>query len=115
MRTFRGDQARVEMLRRGALARGRTVLIVDGAGDRQLTLEAFGRDLGFPDYYGANYDALVDCLRDLADPQSRPITVIWDRAGTLRDRDRQAFEVIEDILRCVDAERADLSVAVVVR
>lgn len=29
-------------------------------------LGALGRDLGFPDWYGANFDALNDCLTDLS-------------------------------------------------
>ena len=41
-------------------------------------LDAFGRALQFPDYYGGNVNALVDCLRDV-----RP--TITDRTQRLRE------------------------------
>ncbi len=30
---------------------------------------AFARVMGFPDFYGANMDAWIDCMSDLRDPQ----------------------------------------------
>lgn len=49
---------------------------VDGAGleDRGAVLRAIGRTLGFPDHYGANLDALHDCLRDL----TGPTVLLWE-------------------------------------
>jgi RNAse (barnase) inhibitor barstar len=37
-----------------------------GLRERKAVLAAIGRALGFPDWYGANLDALFDCLTDLA-------------------------------------------------
>lgn len=34
--------------------------------DRQALLGKLGQDLGFPDWYGANLDAVADCLDDLS-------------------------------------------------
>ena len=40
--------------------------------DKETLLEAVGWALGFPDYYGANWDALEECLTDMS-WQSGPI------------------------------------------
>lgn len=54
-------------LERWAQATGQQFVMVDGAGakDRKAVLRAIGRALAFPAYYGANLDALYDCLTDL--------------------------------------------------
>jgi barstar (barnase inhibitor) len=42
-----------------------------GSWDSELSLhQDFQATLGFPDYYGRNFNALNDCLRDLAVPDS---------------------------------------------
>lgn len=44
-----------------------------GAGDRRTVLRGIGRALGFPSHYGANLDALWDCLTDLTEPTA----LVW--------------------------------------
>lgn len=55
---------------------GWTFGYVDGAGieDRAGVLRAIGSGLAFPAHYGANLDALNDCLRDLPGPT----VLLWD-------------------------------------
>ncbi|MFC5728417.1 MULTISPECIES: barstar family protein [Nocardioides] len=55
---------------------GWTFRYVDGAGleARNDVLKALGAALAFPDHYGANLDALNDCLRDLSDRT----VVLWE-------------------------------------
>jgi hypothetical protein len=54
-------------LHRWAQAGGQHYVEVDleSARDRKAVLRAIGRALAFPTWYGANLDALYDCLTDL--------------------------------------------------
>lgn len=47
------------------IARGWRVGVVSGGTSLREALDAVGRALGFPSYYGRNLDALWDCLGDL--------------------------------------------------
>jgi len=69
---------------------------VDGAAleRREEVLRALGGALGFPDHYGANLDALNDCLRDLP---GRTV-LLWDAwAGVARAEPRW-FAVVVEVL-----------------
>lgn len=66
---------------------------------RAETLAALGEALGFPDHYGANLDALHDCLRDLPGPT----VLLWDGWGPLARADAAAFGGVCAVL----AEHAD--------
>ena len=50
--------------------------------------------LGFPDHYGANLDALWDCLTDLGEPT----VLLWDGWGPLARADEPTFTKIVDVL-----------------
>ena len=55
-------------------ADGWAVGVVSGPRSSAEALDAIGRALDFPDYYGRNLDALWDCLTDLTGPTA----LIWD-------------------------------------
>lgn len=38
---------------------------------------AIARVFAFPDYYGKNWDAFYDCIRDWAEPGEVPTALIW--------------------------------------
>lgn len=73
---------------------------VDGsaAHTKRQVLIAIGEALGFGDYYGANLDALADCLGDLVAASGPRILLLWDHSDTLARSDRQAFDVLVEIL-----------------
>ncbi|HZT18059.1 MAG TPA: barstar family protein [Dongiaceae bacterium] len=48
--------------------------------DRSRLLTALGEALSFPDYYGANWDAAEECLRDLPEQHPRGLALLFDRA-----------------------------------
>lgn len=56
-------------------------------GGKREVLERMGEAFGFPDYYGANLDALADCLADLAEPT----TLEWSGWQTLQADDPAGF------------------------
>ncbi|HEY3015873.1 MAG TPA: barstar family protein [Nocardioides sp.] len=66
-------------------------------------LTAIGEAFGFPDYYGRNFDALLDCLRDVGsypdNPDSEGGTVLlWDGWGTFARADERAFSMALSVL-----------------
>ncbi len=69
---------------------------------KQEFLEAVGAALGFPEYYGQNFDALADCLQDVPEDT----VLLWDGWGPFARADPQAFSVALSVLGTrVNAER----------
>ncbi|MGX1118664.1 hypothetical protein RKD37_004027 [Streptomyces ambofaciens] len=81
---------------------------------RELTTEqgihrSFAQALQFPGYYGANWDALVDCLSDLCGAATGGVGIV----GVIHDADllldAQHFPLFVSVL-CQGADRANASV-----
>lgn len=80
---------------------------VDGwlGGTKAEFLAAVGEALGFPDYYGQNFDALADCLHDIGAGQAG-VVLLWDGWSTLARSDEQAFDIALSVLGSrVNADR----------
>jgi Barstar (barnase inhibitor) len=74
---------REELARQGlALAAFNGAAIADGP----ALLKALGKALAFPAYYGANWDAAEECLRDLAERFPQGCALFIDHAGVLWHR-----------------------------
>ncbi len=76
---------------------------VDGVAleSKKEVLRAVGVALSFPDHYGANLDALRDCLRDLG----APTVLLWEGWGSLARAEPEAFETVCRVLgRRTDGE-----------
>lgn len=58
------------------------VLDTRGATDKRAFLSACAHDLGFPDYFGHNWDALADSLGEFV-ARHRPVVVVWTGASDL--------------------------------
>jgi RNAse (barnase) inhibitor barstar len=66
--------------------------------DEELHREFAGR-LSFPDYYGHNWDALLDCLTDLAwRPAPAYLLVIEDADQVLAEAPRKRLGLLGDLL-----------------
>lgn len=61
--------------------------------DRAGLLKDVGEALAFPDWYGQNFDALTDCLREVKDPTA----LLWDGWATLAREDRTSFDTAVDV------------------
>jgi RNAse (barnase) inhibitor barstar len=48
--------------------------------DKEAFLDAVGKALGFPDWYGHNWDALADCLTDLSWMAADGYVIVLDHA-----------------------------------
>ena len=78
----------VEALREAAGSLGFPCFEVDlgqsgDSGNLAAALEALGRGLGFPQWYGANLDALNDCLTDFSWNEAPGYVIILSGADTL--------------------------------
>jgi RNAse (barnase) inhibitor barstar len=72
---------------------GFEVSVLDGekiTSMREL-LVGIGEALGFPEYYGANWDALADCLGDMARPGTAQQAIVWKRSDALLRHDLRGF------------------------
>ena len=115
MTTFLSRHADAQAHLAALRAQGRDVRVVPAASDKAGILDAFAEALDLPDWFGHNWDALVDALREVESHQGRPIEIVWDRVRDLRATDRESYSIVLDILEQVADERDDLSVTVIAR
>jgi len=100
---YRLPASGVDALISQAATRGFTVHRVDLKGLRasRENLVALGKSLDFPQWYGANFDALADCL---CDPDWQPvgaqILLITGADSWRRAHPRQVQSLAVDHLRC---------------
>jgi hypothetical protein len=69
----------------------------DGLGGRSAFLAACGAALDFPEWYGQNWDALSDCLRDLSWLSGAGVAVLWVAPDVLAAADAQSFRTAVDV------------------
>jgi len=70
-----------------------------GAGAKQELLRRFAEALGFPDWFGANWDALEDCLTDLSWRPAEGYLLLLEGASGLEDLSAEDREMLLDILQ----------------
>ena len=73
---------------------------VDGwtrADTKPAFLAAVGETLGFPDWYGHNFDALADCLHDIG-AGTDGVVLLWEGWATLARADEKAFSIALSVL-----------------
>lgn len=62
-------------------------------------IAALGDELGFPDWVGANWDALYDVLQNLYWRPDGPQVIIWVGPERLRDADPDVYAMALRVLR----------------
>jgi RNAse (barnase) inhibitor barstar len=86
-------QGDLEPLFAGAEAAGCLVQRVDlvGARDKDEMLAAIGKALGFPEWFGHNWDALNDCLLDMGWRPAEGYVVLLDHCDGIHGRAEADF------------------------
>jgi RNAse (barnase) inhibitor barstar len=77
---------------RGHLVDGRTFT------SKAAALKGIAAALSFPDYFGANLDALFDSLRDLSWLPAGEHVLVWTHPDVLRSADQTAYAGITGTL-----------------
>jgi RNAse (barnase) inhibitor barstar len=86
----------IDELRRWAAQAGHRFVLVECSDcvDKASVLKAIGRAFAFPEWYGANLDALYDCLTDLPERRQPGWVVVLERLPgepTFKVEDRDAL------------------------
>ncbi len=88
-------------------------LVLDLARERskQALHRLLAQGLGFPDYYGMNWDAFWDCVRD--DDQSRlPRHLVLAGMASLEQSLPHEARTLQQVLRELQHERPELRVTI---
>lgn len=106
---FFADRARFPAIEKRAVSQHCQVLAVDLAGQAKTAaiLEQLGSKLDFPDWYGANFDALYDCL---SNPDWQPATghlILLGGLSNWQSTIPDDFATLIDVLRAVVETRQD--------
>ena len=75
----------------------------DAIDSKDAFLDAIAGIMGFPDYFGRNWDALEDCLTDLAWIDAPAVVLVLDRTGRFAQKQPEAWRVALDVLRSAEA------------
>ena len=86
-------------LKQATLALGYGWLQADFGGKRDiaLVLQKLGKALNLPDWYGANYDALADCLTDLSWNEAPGYVLQISGADELHASNPTAFDTLNQV------------------
>lgn len=114
MSTVLGPDTEIAALVRSLRAEGSVELVPAGI-DKAETLARFGEALGFPDWYGLNYDAMFDCLLQHVHDAEGVVQLVWDGTAPLRAEHPEVYEMVLRILGDAEAEKPRLQVTVVDR
>jgi RNAse (barnase) inhibitor barstar len=89
----RGTQDGHEDILVAAESCGYAVFRVDlaRAKDKEGLLAAIGKDMAFPEWFGANWDALADCLNDLGWRPAEGYLVLLEHCDILHERAANEF------------------------
>lgn len=76
------------------------------SGEAGEILRELGRAFGFPIWYGANFDALHDCLTDPDWHPRKGLLLLISGLETLRHNDPEAFSTLVEVLRSAAQTRS---------
>lgn len=88
-----GERASVADAARG-LEHAFVAIDLRGCQERAEVFDRFAAALGFPSWFGANWDALADCLNDLSWRPAEGYVLWLEHAREWRDADEVGFGVL---------------------
>jgi RNAse (barnase) inhibitor barstar len=102
----------VDELRRWAEQAGQRFALAECSDcvDKKAVLKAIGRALEFPDWYGANLDALYDCLTDLPERGDQGWVLVLERLPVGPRFDGEQRDALLDVFRDAGEVFADRGV-----
>jgi RNAse (barnase) inhibitor barstar len=71
---------------------------LDGCSDKDALLERTANALGFPAWFGGNWDAFFDCLADLSWRPARGHVLVFENTGDMRRHAPEALDTAVTIL-----------------
>jgi RNAse (barnase) inhibitor barstar len=78
---------------------GLVVVVPASVASRQDLFDVLASSLAFPEYFGENWDALVDCLSDLSWINATEITLKHEGLPGLQDRELKTYlECLQDVV-----------------
>ncbi len=101
VRCVRLDDAGVRGIEEVSQSLGRPCFVIDlqGCHEKACLLERTAAALGFPDWFGHNWDGWFDCLADLSwQPVARGYVIVLRHAAALRAAAPEAFDTAVTIL-----------------
>lgn len=75
-----------------------TTIDLQGCNDKRTLLARVAAQLDFPQTFGGNWDALLDCLRDLSWMQANGYALFFSDADGLMAGAEKDFETLLDVL-----------------
>ena len=73
--------------------------VIGPVASKPQLISALGAELGFPDWVGANWDALYDILQNLYWRPEGPHVIVWSGPERLRDADPDVYAMALRVLR----------------
>lgn len=90
------------------MSRNVVTIDLDRIVDWESFHSVFAEALGFPDFYGRNLDAWIDCMTSIDDPGGGAITRVTVRPGEMLTLHLDGMESLA--VRCPDIHRSLLDV-----
>lgn len=75
-----------------------TTIDLHGCNDKRTLIARVAAQLDFPQSFGGNWDALLDCLRDLSWLQANGYALFFSDADGLQEHAEKDFDTFLDVL-----------------
>ncbi len=79
--------------------KGLVVVVPNSLSSKQELFDRLASTISFPNYFGENWDALIDCLSDLSWIDATEVTLLHEGLPRLPERELRTYlECLQDVL-----------------